>query len=205
LPLLLLSSMGIVNARIDVVMVAAIRGANSAGVYQAAVSGAELVAFSLVVMNLVIQPTISHLYARGEMQQLQRIITMAVRSALGLAMFTALVFILFATPILEIVYGRQFKGGAVSLMILCVAHVINTAAGPVDQTLNMTGHERSTALGMTVGAVVNVLLNAVFIPLWGIEGAAVATALSLVAWNVVLVLLVRRRLGLDPTVWGRVR
>jgi len=205
LPLLLLSSMAVVNARVDVVMVAAIRGTHSAGVYQAAASGAELVAFSLVVLTLSIQPTISHLYARGEIQRLQRIITMAVCATLGLTISTAAVFVLFASPILGTIYGREFKAGALSLMILSGAHVINTCAGPADQMLNMTGHERDTAVGMSVGAIVNILLNAVFVPLWGIEGAALATGLSLVAWNVVLVLLVRRRLALDPTIIGRLR
>jgi O-antigen/teichoic acid export membrane protein len=203
LPLLLISGMGIINVRIGVVMVAAIRGTHSAGLYQAAASGAELVALSLVVMSLVMQPTISRMYARGEKQRLQRIITVAARTALGLALFSALFFALFATPILRLVYGREFEAAALSLMILCAAHVINTGTGTADQILNMTGHERDTAVAAVVGAVVNILLNALFIPLWDIEGAALATGLSLVVWKVLLILFVRRRLGLDPTAIGR--
>lgn len=205
LPLLLISSMGIINARIDVVMIAVMSGAHSAGLYRVAASGADLVAMSLVVMTLVMQPTISRLYARGETERLQGIITTTARTALGSALLAALFFALFATPILRLVYGAEFEAAAPSLMVLCAAHVINTAAGTADHILNMTGHERETAVCVSASAVANILLNAFFIPLWGIEGAAVATALSLAVWKVLLVLFVRRRLGLDPTAIGRLR
>jgi O-antigen/teichoic acid export membrane protein len=205
LPLLLISGMGIINARIDVVMVASMGSTHSAGLYQASASGAELVALWLIVMNLVMQPTISRLHVRGEEERLQRIITTAARTALGLSLLSALFFALFATPILRLVYGTEFEAAALSLMILCAAHVINTAAGPADQILNMTGHERDTAVCVSVSAVTNIILNALFIPLYDIEGAAVATGLSLAVWRILLVLFVRRRLGLDPTAAGRLR
>lgn len=57
----------------------------------AAARGAELVAFSLVVVNMAIQPTISRLYAAGEMQRLQRVITTAARVTVALALPAALI------------------------------------------------------------------------------------------------------------------
>jgi O-antigen/teichoic acid export membrane protein len=71
--------------------------------------------------------------------------------------------------------------------------------------LNMTGHERDTAKGIAVSALLNVTLNALLIPLWGIEGAALASTLSMVVWNSLLVVLVHRRLGLHATALGPLR
>lgn len=99
-PLLLTGWLAIVNTQTDVLMLAAMRGTESAGIYQAAARGAELAAFSLTVINMAIQPTISRLYAAGEMQRLQRMITLAARSTLILALPVALVLILFARQIL---------------------------------------------------------------------------------------------------------
>jgi O-antigen/teichoic acid export membrane protein len=66
----------------------------------------------------------------------------------------------------------------------------------------MTGHERDAAFGITVGATANVILNALLIPRWGMEGAAIATGFSLLLWNVILVVRTRQRLGIRPTALG---
>ncbi len=199
-PLLFLGGMSIINTQTDVLMLAAMQGPESAGVYRAAARGADLVVFALVVVNTAVQPTIARLYAAGDTQQLQRVITIAARAALTASLPVALVLGLFGQPILSVVYGQDFGSGALCLAILCGAQVINAAAGPVALILNMTGHERESAIGIAVGAIVNVVLNAALIPIWNIEGAALATGLSLVTWNVVLIGFVRRRTGLSSTV-----
>ncbi|WP_420426271.1 flippase [Algiphilus sp.] len=202
LPLLFLGGMNIINTQADVLMLAAIQGPESAGVYRAAARGADLVVFSLLVVNMAVQPTIAHLYAAGEMKKLQRIITIAARGAFSASLPVALVLAWFGQPILSGVYGEGFEDGAACLAILCGAQVINAAAGPAALILNMTAHERDSALGVAIAAIVNIVSNATLIPIWGIEGAAFATGLSLVTWNIVLVVYVRRRTGLSSTAAG---
>jgi O-antigen/teichoic acid export membrane protein len=196
-PLLVLAGMSIITTQTDVLMLAAIQDVESAGVYQAAVRGGELVAFSLFVISVVIQPTISRLYALGELQQLQRVIAAAARAALMLALPVALVLALFSKPLLSTIYGQEFERGAIALAMLCAAQVVNVGAGLVGQILIMTGHERDAATGAGMAAALNILLNAILIPLWGMEGAALATGISLVAWSVFLTIRVRSRTDLS--------
>ena len=77
--------------------------------------------------------------------------------------------------------------------------------GSVGQVLNMTGHEKDSAIGMAIGAIANVCLNFLLIPRWGASGAAVATGVSVAIWNIVLAAFVYRRLGLNTTVIRRAR
>lgn len=202
LPLLLLAGMGAINTRTDVVMLTAIQGPESAGLYQAAARGAELVTFALVVVNVAIQPTIARLYAGGDHARLQRVITAAARGTFALAVAAALVLIFFGEHLLGLAFGHEFGRGKYTLGILCGAHIVNAGAGPVALILNMTGHERESAVGMAIGAVVNVALNAALIPLWDIEGAAAATAVSMILWNMMLLSAVGRRTGLGASVFG---
>ncbi|MEX1032387.1 MAG: flippase [Cellvibrionaceae bacterium] len=201
-PLLFLGGMSIINTQTDVLMLAAMKGAESAGIYRAAARGAELVAFSLVVVNMAIQPSISRLYAAGEMQSLQRVVTAAARGALALALPAALVMSLFGRTILGAVFGNEYERGALCLAILCSAQVINAGAGSVGNILNMTGHEKDAAGGMAIGALTNIVLNVVLIPRFGIAGAALATGIGLGAWNLVLVVAVRLRTGVNSTAFG---
>jgi O-antigen/teichoic acid export membrane protein len=65
--------------------------------------------------------------------------------------------------------------------------------------MTMTAHQSTAAWVMGLSAVANVVLNAALIPIWGTTGAAIATAASIAAWNIILVIQVRRRLGIRTT------
>lgn len=198
-PLLFIIGIGIIGPEANMLLLSFLGSVESAGIYQAASRGAELVAFSLVVANMAIQPTISKLHSTGELKKLQKIIKIAARGTLALALPVALVLSVFAKPILISVFGPEFAAGALSLGILCAAQVIAAASGSVGQILYMTGHERDAFVGIMAGFLANISFSLILIPIWDIEGAALASALSIITCNLVLVLLVYKRTGLNPT------
>ena len=202
-PLLFLGGMSIVSTQTDVLMLAAIRGSESAGIYQATVRGADLVTSSFVIMIFTVQPTFSRLYADGQMKRLQQVITTSARYAFFAALPIAILLSVFAAPILGLIFGTEFQRGAAALTILCIAQTIVCGLGPGNQILVMTGHEMVAAVCMAVGAGVNVLLNAIMIPAWGLTGAAVATGLSLSLWSIAVALTIQNRLDLASTAVGR--
>lgn len=65
--------------------------------------------------------------------------------------------------------------------------------------LIMTGHEDMAVKGMGFAAIFNVILNSAFIPLWGVNGAAVATAISQACWSIILAIWVYRKLRINTT------
>ncbi|MCX7847292.1 MAG: polysaccharide biosynthesis C-terminal domain-containing protein, partial [bacterium] len=93
------------------------------------------------------------------------------------------------------VYKRQLRW-------LCCGQVVNACAGSVALLLTTTGHESEALKGVTLGAVINVIGNAILIPRLGITGAAIGTAVSTVVWNVALAVYVYKRLGINPTIFG---
>jgi len=202
LPLLFIAGINIVNTQIDILMLAALRGSESAGVYQAAVRGAELVAFSLVIANMAIQPSLARLYATGDTARLQRLVTWSARGATAAALPLAAIMILWGGPIMAAAFGADFARGAIALAILSAAQLVNAFTGPANSLLDMTGHQHDTLKAMIAGVLANVTLNALLIPRWGIAGAAIATGVSLILWNVLLVVFVQRRLGMNATTFG---
>lgn len=69
--------------------------------------------------------------------------------------------------------------------------------GSVAILLNMTGHEQDTARVVAISAIGNIALNLILVTLWGLIGAALASAITLSAWNILLWLAVRRRLNIN--------
>jgi len=108
-------------------------------------------------------------------------------------------------PILAVVFGGDFRRGHAALAILCTAQLVNVGTGSASLLLNMAGHERVTARSLMWSAAANVILNALLIPAFGIVGAAMATAATMIGWNLALWRQVRNRLHVDPSVLHRLR
>jgi len=204
LPLLFVSMAGTINQHISIIMVASMLGSEAAGIFAVAIRGAMLVSFVLMAVNIPLAPTIARLYARGEKERLQRVVTKGASVALFGSLPIALGLIIFGRWVL-LIFGREFMGGSAVLVILCLGQLVNAGMGSVGLLLNMTGYERDTAMGVGIAAAVNVVLNTILIPLWGIEGAAIATVAGLIIWNIILLMRVRKKLGLNSTAFGKIR
>jgi O-antigen/teichoic acid export membrane protein len=70
--------------------------------------------------------------------------------------------------------------------------------------LIMTGYERDAARAIGFSAIITILLNLLLIPRWGLEGTAVATASTTVLWNILMAVLLYKRLGIHCTALGRI-
>jgi O-antigen/teichoic acid export membrane protein len=203
LPILLVSSLGVVNGRADIILLGSIKGAAAVGVYGVAQRGPELITFLLTALSAPLAPVAASLYARGDIEGLQRVVTKGVRAIFFAALPIALGFILFGRWFL-LLFGPDFVRGQTALAILTGSQLCNATMGPVLMLLVMTGHERDAAVGMGIGTALNLILNAVLIPRLGLEGAAIATASSTIAWTVVLAACVFRRTGIHATALGRI-
>lgn len=202
LPLALIGGMAVINTQADLLMLGVLRSGEEVGVYRVASQGAGLVSFGLSAFAMVVMPHFARLHARGDSHQLQRLATIGSRAMLALAIPAAFILVFFGEAILTVVFGEQYAPAQAPMAVLAVAHVFHAGFGVLGPLLNMTGHERDTAKGITIAAVSNIILNAVLIPRFGTMGASTATAITLLIWNAVLWFAVRRRLGLDSSALG---
>jgi O-antigen/teichoic acid export membrane protein len=203
LPLLFAAGMQVINAKTDTIMLGAMKGAKTVGIYSVAIRGAELITFILFSVNTVLAPTIASLYAAKDIKQLQQLITKSTRLILLFSLPIGLGLILFSHRFL-LLFGHEFTQGRTALTILSAGQLVNATLGSVNLLLVMTGYERDAALGIGISALLNIILNATLIPLWGIEGAATATASSMTLWNILLAIWVYKRLGIHTTPFGKI-
>ncbi len=204
LPFGSLAVVQILNNQTDILLLGIFGTAADVGLFRVASQLALLVPFTLMIVNSVIAPRLADLYARGETRSLQRLITSTSQLALATALPIALAFLTLGEPILRSIFGEEYGRASTALLILAGGQIVNVGLGSVALILNMTGHEKDCLYGMSAGAVVNVILNLVLIPLLGITGAALGTALSIVAWNVLLAVQLHHRTGLiSAPLWPR--
>lgn len=201
-PLALVASMHMLLQHTDLVMLGWFSTSENVGIYRVAVQGAAIVGFGLNAMNMVVAPEFARLYAGGDFARLQRTVTNCARVVLLLTLPIVVLLALFAGPVIVLVFGAEYSAGQFPLALLAAGQLGNALFGSVGFLLNMTGHERDAARGLVIAAVVNVMLNLALIPALGVNGAALATAFSLIMWNVLLWRAVRIRLGIDSTALG---
>lgn len=87
-----------------------------------------------------------------------------------------LLAVIFAEPLLAMVFGPEFVAAVPALRIMAAGQMVNVLTGPVGGMLTMAGRERELLVLAIVGLVVLILLGAFLIPVYGIVGAAIAWA-----------------------------
>lgn len=201
-PFLALGVMLVINQQLDIVMLGILRPPSDVGVYKTVVQGSTLVSFLLAAVKTAQAPHISRLWATAQKSRLQRMITKTARIAALGTIVAAGILMLAGKYFITILFGTEYLIGLLALRILCFGQIINGLSGSVGSILNMTGHESKAATAVAVAAVANVVLNSALIPILGIDGAAIATATSLVTWNGLSIVLTRRYTGIKPTALG---
>jgi len=197
LPLAFIGGMQLINKNASIVILGFFLPPEQIGIYRVAIQISVLASFGLQAINMVVAPRFASLYARGETGRLQHLVTSSARAILAFNLLVTAGSALLGRWVLGVFFGPEFVAAYVPLMILLIGQFVNSASGSVGFLLNMTGHERETARGIFVSAVLNVLLNVLLVPFWGTIGAAVATAAAMVVWNVLLWWAVRKRLGIN--------
>jgi O-antigen/teichoic acid export membrane protein len=95
-------------------------------------------------------------------------------------------------------FGKGNQEGVSGLPVLLVGQVIAASAGSQPHVITMSGHERKAAWLLLTCASLNAILTVVLIQNIGLTGAAIASAGTLIAWNVTIGLFLWMRLNLKP-------
>ena len=201
LPFMLIESIYIINARVDILMLGSLQSIADAGIYVPVNRGAQLINFVLMAISSALAPKIASLYAAGKLIQLEATVVKTSKLAFLPTLLITTFLIAISSWYLSL-FGTEFIAGRSALIILSVGQLIFTITGLGGLLLNMTGNEKYTAMTGGSSAILNTLLNYLFISRWGIVGAAVATSISLLLMNLCNIWLVRRRLNIKSTALG---
>ena len=202
LPFMFIGSMFMIKSRSDILMLGVLQSAEAVGIYFAVSRGAQLLDFIPNAANAVLEPNIASLYTEGKIEQIQRIMIKSSRTVFFTSLPIIIGLIGFGYWYLSL-FGKEFTQGNMALIILCVGQLTNVTAGSVGLLLNMTGNERYTLISRGGSTILNVVLNALLIPKWGLEGAAIATASSTILLNLENTIWARKKLGIHCTAFGK--
>jgi O-antigen/teichoic acid export membrane protein len=199
IPLLFSSGFLLVFSKTDVFLLGFFLPAEQVGIYGAALKTAQVVTLTGFAVDAVAGPAVARTYADRDREALQVLARRLVILYFGTAVVVA-AGIVVASPWVLSLFGPEFLAGQPAFFILVGGLLVNASTGAQSFFLTMTGRERPCMWIHAGCAVLNIALNAVGITLYGIVGAAAATAISLAVLNVWIHRTVVRELHVTPSI-----
>jgi O-antigen/teichoic acid export membrane protein len=189
-----------VAAKADILFLGYWQAAGDVGVYSAAFQTSAIIVLVLQSFESIANPLLSESIARKDRSQLDKMYKILLRWALTLSFPIFLVIALLPKELLAL-FGKNFEGGALCLVILAIGQIVNAGTGSANNILLLAGHTRLVMWNTLLVGIVQVALNLALIPRYGIVGAAVAASASLVLVNIVRIIQGFLLLGVHPYEW----
>ena len=185
--------------RLDIVLVAALRGPRDAAVYTAASRFLVLGQFVTQAIAAPVQPRLSGSLAGGDTARARSLYAL---STTWIVLVSWPLFTLAAAfaPTYLAIFGRHYgSSAAVTVVVLLAASMlVASGVGIVDSVIIMAGRTSWNLATTLLAVAINVVLDLALIPHLGIVGAAIGWCAAIVAANVIPLLVAWRGLGLHP-------
>lgn len=195
----------IVLQRLDIVLVAAIRGPHDAAIYTAATRFLVVGQFVNQAITAPIQPQLGAALSAGNVVSARALYRISTTWLVLISWPLSGLAIVFA-PIYVSIFGRAYREGTSVVVVLALAMLVASGVGLVDTVIIMAGRASWNMWTTFLALFVNLGADLLLIPRFGIIGAAAGWCAALLASNLVPLALSWRRLKLHPfgasTAWA---
>lgn len=185
---------GLMFLPFDLVYVGIVRGAEASGLFGAS----HRLYLLLFLVSLAYFRALRPDFGRGSIDgfdSIDTLVTVSLRVTAAGTIGIAVGGAILADPLLALFFGEPYAEAAGVLRALLVGFVLGTAAWHHRDLLVAFGHQRVDLGAVATAAGLNVVLDIAVVPVWGIVGAATATALSTCVLLGLVVAASRRRIG----------
>jgi len=183
LTLVFISSMGMINTYTDRIMLGYFFpgevGEAMVGIYTMVIGFAMLINIFGGAIGTIFSPLITEFWSKKDVSRINKTTITVIRWLSLTTLPLLLAMLIFPKQILTIIYGQDYAIGHIVLMIYSIGLFIYLFSQPSQWILAAMKRLDVTRKIIAVGATINVILNFIFIPKYGINGAALTSAISL--------------------------
>lgn len=176
----------------DVILLGKFETYNIVAYYDTAVRIASLTLMGVMSVNVVVAPKIAEIYSQNNKEEISKIFKSSIKLMLVLSTPAVLFLFLFSNFVLGL-FGEEYKSARNALLILVGAQYLTTFMGIAGTYMNMTGKQRILHKILLFAFFLNVGLNYIFIPIWGMTGSALATGITIVIWHSISIFVIYKK------------
>ena len=181
-PILLLFSLILsqtIYTNSDMTILGLVKGDYQVGLYSTSVKIYNLVNTMVASIAWVVMPQLSAGFARKDYKEINRLLKYSMNFILVLGIPCVCGIEIIAPQLIHVIAGEAYVDAALSLRLLGIALMCSFISGWIgNMTMLPAGKEKICLWSSVVSAMVNIVLNLILIPKWGLNAAAFTTALS---------------------------
>ncbi|MCP4117309.1 MAG: flippase [Desulfobacteraceae bacterium] len=197
-PLVFTEPLGKSTGLIDILIVGVLATSYDVGVFRAASDIAAIMSIILMCFGFMFLPAVSRYAANKNRAKWNDLNTRVARWCMlaSFPIFSTMFF--FPHEIITLVYGASYASAVPVLRILSLGYFFNVIVGLTGINLVALGQTKILLAAHLSAFVMNLSGNYLLIPHWGIEGAAVASLLSLWIYNVICLIVMKIKIHIFP-------
>ncbi|MBO9699275.1 MAG: flippase [Sporocytophaga sp.] len=165
------------------------------GIYQVALRLSALTSLPVLAINSIAAPKFASLNSLKDTEGLEKVIRQSTKMTFWVSLPILSIFIAFPEFILSL-FGKEFKSAALALIFISIGQFISSICGSVGNLLQMTGHQNKMQTIILIGTAVNIYLNYLLIPKYGIAGAGFASMIGVAVWNLSAVYVIWKEMNI---------
>jgi O-antigen/teichoic acid export membrane protein len=190
LPLTLTSYLALIMGSTDTIMIGMYLTEKEVGLYSVVLKLSTMSLIIFTAVNTVTVAKFSSLWAEQKMDDMRILARKSTNLILYISLPIFLTLWIFPNEILSI-FGSEFREASFSLIVMIIGQFLFIVAGPVWQMMNMTDKQKVFFYFSSLSAIINVVLNYYLIPIYGIDGAAIATVTGGIVLNVLSIVYIK--------------
>lgn len=191
MPMFMTASMNFAIGQTGVVMLGMFRSEAEVGFFAVAVKLANLTSFVLTAINSMAAPKFSELFNTGKVDELFHVARKSTKLIFWTTTPILLILILFGKPLILLMFGSDFIVAYLAMVFLVIGQFVHSISGSTGIFMNMTGHQIVYRNIILAAAFLNIILNIVLIPLYGIYGASISAMVCIVFWNITALIYIK--------------
>ncbi len=182
--------MGLVLQQSDRIMLRMFDGNSEVGLYAAALEIAAMTSFVFGAIVMSFRPMILE-QRMNNIKSYEKNMIRLYGIIIYLSLLQCIFILLFGGFVVNLLYGAEYAG-SVAMLKLGICYTLFSYIGAVRTVWVLAENKQRYLWSISFfGMLLNLVLNAVMIPLWHGEGAAVATLVTQIFTNVILVAIIK--------------
>jgi O-antigen/teichoic acid export membrane protein len=177
-PLAFAGLFGIFMLNIDIIMLGWWRTSEEIGYYSASQKVVQIFYTLSAIIATAVFPTLSRFVKQGILEKAKLLNEKIISLLYLLALPLSTGGVILAQPIIKLLFGKEYLPASLPFQILILTLLIQFPAPLLSNSLTAHNQQRKFAYYIGLGSLSNVVFNALFIPIWGINGAALATVIA---------------------------
>lgn len=206
-PLLFYSIIGVMFYWTDTFLLGYFKSANEVGYYGSAITIVMLLIIAPELLTQLFFPLIIKAYSQKKHVLIKNLSKQISKWIFLVNLPLFLIMFLFPGAFINILFGAAFLKAETALKILAIGFLFSSVTIISTQLMYASGKSKIILMNIIISAVINIILNLILIPIpkilfienqSGLEGAAIATTISIILLNILFIIQTKRNFSFIP-------